>query len=80
MNKELFLLSSDVVSPGVSLIPTTIPSIKKLKNKTPWESDIPILDLNRANIRSLTVTRLPGFLVPGSWLTKKPKKLKKRGR
>ncbi len=79
MNKELFLLSPDAVSPGVSLIPTTIPSVKKLKNKTPWESDIPIHDLKRVNTRELTAAGLPGLLGPGSRLMKNHEKIKKRG-
>jgi hypothetical protein len=79
MNKVLFFLSYEVISPGAAYKATTIPSIKKMKNKIPWEGDIPIRDLKRVNIRKLTATGLPGLLGPGSRLTKNHKKLKKRG-
>jgi hypothetical protein len=68
-----------LASHAVSLKGVTLPGIKRMENKTPGKVISPFTTKTRANIRRLTVTRRPGFPVPGMRLTGKHKTLKKRG-
>jgi len=78
MNEALSLTSYQVVYPGVLLKAIVFPSIKKPKNKTPRESNIPTFDLKPGKYPD--INRYPGS--QGSWrpmpVDKKPQKIKKR--